>query len=157
MLSVCDSGQGVITTLTVKPESQLGSLGSVPSAVMAAAACTDLSSRESSEECNGLRGLPPVPPALARSTLPKLSAQPLQATTAMGDGLDAGSSQNPPSAPPLLGFNPIPPETWSPSRPKRQTNQLQVEIFEFVCTCKLRLMFGLPYNIFYDFSVFSTC
>ncbi|XP_040001745.1 bromodomain-containing protein 4-like [Xiphias gladius] len=43
----------------------------------------------------------------------------------MGDGLEAGSSQNPPSAPPPLPFNPPPPETWNPSRPKRQTNQLQ--------------------------------
>nr|XP_046228147.1 bromodomain-containing protein 4-like isoform X2 [Scatophagus argus] len=80
---------------------------------------------ESSEECNGLRGVPPVPPAPARSNLPKLSAQPLQPTTAMGDGLEAGSSQNPPSAPPPLPFNPPPPETWNPSKPKRQTNQLQ--------------------------------
>ncbi|KAM4595691.1 bromodomain-containing protein 4-like isoform 1-T2 [Fundulus diaphanus] len=43
----------------------------------------------------------------------------------MGDGLQAGSSQNPPSATPPLPFNPPPPETWNPSRPKRQTNQLQ--------------------------------
>ncbi|KAM4584542.1 bromodomain-containing protein 4-like isoform 1-T1 [Odontesthes bonariensis] len=43
----------------------------------------------------------------------------------MGDGVEAGSSQNPPSAPPPLPFNPPPPETWNPSRPKRQTNQLQ--------------------------------
>ncbi|KAE8300489.1 Bromodomain-containing protein 4 [Larimichthys crocea] len=80
---------------------------------------------ESSEECNGLRGRPPVPPAPARSNLPKLSAQPMRPTIAMGDGLEAGSSQNPPSAPPPLPFNPPPPETWNPSKPKRQTNQLQ--------------------------------
>ncbi|XP_028307198.1 bromodomain-containing protein 4-like isoform X2 [Gouania willdenowi] len=43
----------------------------------------------------------------------------------MGDGLEPGSSQNPPSAPPPLPFNPPPPENWSASRPKRQTNQLQ--------------------------------
>ncbi|XP_029992182.1 bromodomain-containing protein 4-like isoform X3 [Sphaeramia orbicularis] len=43
----------------------------------------------------------------------------------MGDGLEAGSSQNPSSAPLPLPFNPPPPETWNPSRPKRQTNQLQ--------------------------------
>ncbi|XP_072240785.1 bromodomain-containing protein 4-like isoform X1 [Leuresthes tenuis] len=43
----------------------------------------------------------------------------------MGDGVEAGSSHNPPSAPPPLPFNPPPPETWNPSRPKRQTNQLQ--------------------------------
>lgn len=43
----------------------------------------------------------------------------------MGDGLEACGSQNPPSAPLPLPFNPQPPETWNPSRPKRQTNQLQ--------------------------------
>lgn len=91
------------------------------------------SSRELSEECNGLRGVPPVPPAPARSNLPKLSAQPLQPTITMGDGLEAGSSQNPPSAPPPLSFNPPPPETWNPSKPKRQTNQLQVQRFLLVC------------------------
>lgn len=86
--------------------------------------CTE-TNIETSEECNGLRGLPPVPPAPARSNPPKLSAKPLQPTTAMGDGLEAGSSQNPPSDPPPLPFNPPAPETWNPSRPKRQTNQLQ--------------------------------
>ncbi|KAK5898670.1 hypothetical protein CesoFtcFv8_008223 [Champsocephalus esox] len=43
----------------------------------------------------------------------------------MGDGLEAGSSLNPPSAPPPLAFNAPVPEIWNPSRPKRQTNQLQ--------------------------------
>ncbi|KAJ3615253.1 hypothetical protein NHX12_018821 [Muraenolepis orangiensis] len=43
----------------------------------------------------------------------------------MGDGLETGSSQTPPPAPPPLSFNPPPPETWNPSRPRRQTNQLQ--------------------------------
>ncbi|XP_076584478.1 bromodomain-containing protein 4-like isoform X2 [Chaetodon auriga] len=43
----------------------------------------------------------------------------------MGDGLEAGSSQNPPSAPQPLLFNPPPPEVWNPTKPKRQTNQLQ--------------------------------
>ncbi|KAM3623347.1 uncharacterized protein V6R79_009993 [Siganus canaliculatus] len=43
----------------------------------------------------------------------------------MGDGLEAGSSQNPASAPTPLPFNPPPPETWNPTKPKRQTNQLQ--------------------------------
>ncbi|XP_029949883.1 bromodomain-containing protein 4-like isoform X2 [Salarias fasciatus] len=43
----------------------------------------------------------------------------------MGDGLEPGSSQNPPSAAPPLPFNPPAPETTSESRPKRQTNQLQ--------------------------------
>ncbi|MEQ2206272.1 Bromodomain-containing protein 4, partial [Xenoophorus captivus] len=79
----------------------------------------------SKEECNGLRGFPPLQPALARSNPPNLSARSLQPTAVMGDGLEAGSSQNPPSATPHLPFNPPPPETWNPSRPKRQTNQLQ--------------------------------
>lgn len=83
-------------------------------------------SRELRGECNGLRGAPSLPPALARSSLPKLSAQPLQLKAAMGDGLQAGSSQNPPSAPPPIPFNPPPPETWNLTRAKRQTNQLQV-------------------------------
>ncbi|XP_049901610.1 bromodomain-containing protein 4-like isoform X4 [Epinephelus moara] len=52
----------------------------------------------------------------------------------MGDGLEAGSSQNPPSAPPTLSFNPPPPETWNPSRPKRQTNQLQFLLKEVLKT-----------------------
>ncbi|XP_040891694.1 bromodomain-containing protein 4-like [Toxotes jaculatrix] len=44
----------------------------------------------------------------------------------MGDGLEAGSSQNPPSAPPPLPFNhPTPNIGGNSSRPKRQTNQLQ--------------------------------
>uniref|UniRef100_UPI001EAF25E4 bromodomain-containing protein 4-like n=1 Tax=Oncorhynchus gorbuscha TaxID=8017 RepID=UPI001EAF25E4 len=41
----------------------------------------------------------------------------------MGDGLEAGSSLDP--APRSHSCNPPPPETWNPSRPKRQTNQLQ--------------------------------
>ncbi|XP_062243617.1 bromodomain-containing protein 4-like isoform X2 [Platichthys flesus] len=43
----------------------------------------------------------------------------------MGDGLQAGNSQNPPSAPPPLAFNAPAPDTWDPSRPKRKTNQLE--------------------------------
>ncbi|CAB1344216.1 unnamed protein product [Coregonus sp. 'balchen'] len=45
------------------------------------------------------------------------------ASIAMGDGLEASSSLDPAHRP--LSFNPPPPETWNPSRPKRQTNQLQ--------------------------------
>lgn len=51
----------------------------------------------------------------------------LQPTTTMGDGLEAGSTQNPPSSPPPLIFNPPPPEILDPARPKRQTNQLQAQ------------------------------
>lgn len=112
------------------------------------------SSRELSEECNGLRGVPPVPPAPARSNLPKLSAQPPQPTITMGDGLEAGSSQNPPSAPPPLSFNPPPPETWNPSKPKRQTNQLQVRRFLLVCTYIYNCVWCLDLTlIFFSFSV----
>uniref|UniRef100_A0AAQ4NSC2 Bromodomain containing 4 n=1 Tax=Gasterosteus aculeatus aculeatus TaxID=481459 RepID=A0AAQ4NSC2_GASAC len=64
----------------------------------------------------------------------KLSAQSLQASTAMGDGPEAGSSHNPPPAPPPLAFNAAPPEIWSPSRPKRQTNQLQFLLKEVLKT-----------------------
>lgn len=113
------------------------------------ASFVDHPSRESSEECNGLRGLPPVPPAFARSNLPKLSAKPLQPTTAMGDGLEAGSSQNPPSAPPSLRFNPPPPETWNSSRPKRQTNQLQVGTFLFVRADEPPTLFKLSGIVFH--------
>ncbi|TNN25870.1 Bromodomain-containing protein 4 [Liparis tanakae] len=45
----------------------------------------------------------------------------------MGDGLEAGSSQPLPSAPP-------PPHIWNPSRPKRQTNQLQFLLREVLKT-----------------------
>lgn len=88
--------------------------------------------RGSRDECDGLRGVPPLQPAQARFNLPKRSAQSLRPTTAMGDGLEAGSSQNTSSATPPLPFNPPPPETWNPSRPKRQTNQLQVASFQFL-------------------------
>uniref|UniRef100_A0A8C2YYW4 Bromodomain containing 4 n=2 Tax=Cyclopterus lumpus TaxID=8103 RepID=A0A8C2YYW4_CYCLU len=74
----------------------------------------------------GLRGAPPVPPAMSYPL--KLPAQSLQpSSVAMGDGLEAGSSQNLPSAPP-------PPQIWNPSRPKRQTNQLQFLLKEVLKT-----------------------
>lgn len=83
-----------------------------------------LLNRESSEEWNGLRGI--LPPAPARSNLPKLIAWPLQTTTVMGDGLEPGSSHNPPSAPQPHILNPAAPDIGNSTRPKRQTNQLQV-------------------------------
>lgn len=60
----------------------------------------------------------------------------LQLTTTMGDGLEASSSQNPPSAPPPLIGNPPPPEIWNPCKPKRQTNQLQVGGYLWACAFK---------------------
>lgn len=97
-------------------------------------------SRESSGvRSNGLRGFHSGSPGPARSSVPQLSAQPLQSAWTMGDGLQAGSSQNPPSAPRPLPFNPPAPETWNPSRPKRQTNQLHVKnrlpvfTWDFLC------------------------
>lgn len=110
--------------------------------------------RELSEKCNGLKVVSPVPPAPARSYLPKLSAQPLQPTITMGDGLEAGSSQNPPSAPPPLPFNPPPPETWNASKPKRQTNQLQVQKLISACVFIRCLVCGGDFLFFF---FFSTC
>ncbi|KAM8880313.1 bromodomain-containing protein 4-like isoform 2-T3 [Spinachia spinachia] len=52
----------------------------------------------------------------------------------MGDGPEAGGSQNLPSAPPPRAFNAAPPEIWSLSRPKRQTNQLQFLLKEVLKT-----------------------
>ncbi|KAK2817363.1 hypothetical protein Q5P01_025554 [Channa striata] len=63
----------------------------------------------------------------------------------MGDGLEAGSSQNPPSAPPPLPFNPPPPETWNPSRPKRQTNQLQY-LLKVVLKTLWKHQFAWPFH-----------
>ncbi|XP_034043675.1 bromodomain-containing protein 4-like isoform X2 [Thalassophryne amazonica] len=63
----------------------------------------------------------------------------------MGDGLDPGSSQNPPSAPPPLPFNPPPPETWNPSRPKRQTNQLQY-LLKVVLKTLWKHQFAWPFH-----------
>lgn len=50
----------------------------------------------------------------------------------MGDGLETCSTQNPISSPPPLVFNPPPPEICDPSKPRRQTNQLQYLLKEVV-------------------------
>ncbi|XP_037328574.2 bromodomain-containing protein 4-like isoform X3 [Pungitius pungitius] len=94
--------------------------------------CT-ATSIDPSEDCNGLRA-PPLPPGPAMSYPLKLSAQSLQPSTAMGDGPEAGGSQSLPPAPLPLAFNAAPPEIWSPSRPKRQTNQLQFLLKEVLKT-----------------------
>ncbi|XP_029356626.1 bromodomain-containing protein 4-like [Echeneis naucrates] len=62
----------------------------------------------------------------------------------MGDGLEAGSSQNPPSAPPPP-FNPPPPEILNPSRPKRQTNQLQY-LLKVVLKALWKHQFSWPFR-----------
>ncbi|XP_051940170.1 bromodomain-containing protein 4-like isoform X2 [Hippocampus zosterae] len=100
---------------------------------------------ESSEEWNGLRGILPVPPAPARSNLPKLIAWPLQTTTVMGDGLEPGSSHNPPSAPQPHILNPAPPEIGNSTRPKRQTNQLQY-LLKVVLKTLWKHQFAWPFH-----------
>ncbi|XP_077427299.1 bromodomain-containing protein 4-like isoform X2 [Vanacampus margaritifer] len=100
---------------------------------------------ESSEEWNGLRGIPPVPPAPARSNLPKLTARPLQTTTVMGDGLEPGSSHNPPSAPQPHILNPASPEIGNSIRPKRQTNQLQY-LLKVVLKTLWKHQFAWPFH-----------
>lgn len=100
--------------------------------------------RESSEECNGISGalsVESVPgprlnwcpantttPATAPAPAPAQGPEPTPNIVRMGDGLDAaqmsgssGSSQG--QAQQMI--NPPPPEYINPSRPKRQTNQLQ--------------------------------
>ncbi|XP_057698999.1 bromodomain-containing protein 4-like isoform X2 [Corythoichthys intestinalis] len=100
---------------------------------------------ESSKEWNGLRGIPPVPPAPARANPPKLTARPLQTTTVMGDGLEPGSSHNPPSAPQPHLLNPAPPELGNSTRPKRQTNQLQY-LLKVVLKTLWKHQFAWPFH-----------
>uniref|UniRef100_A0A3Q3D435 Bromodomain containing 4 n=1 Tax=Hippocampus comes TaxID=109280 RepID=A0A3Q3D435_HIPCM len=106
-----------------------------------------LLNRESSEEWNGLRGILPVPPAPARSNLPKLIAWPLQTTTVMGDGLEPGSSHNPPSAPQPHILNPAPPDIGNSTRPKRQTNQLQVLVLKTLWKHQFAWPFHAPVDV----------
>lgn len=113
------------------------------------------SSRELREKCNGLSGAPAVPPAVVRSTQPKLPAQLLQPMTTMGDGLETCSTQKPTSSPPSLIFNPPPPEICDPSKPRRQTNQLQAQnLLLLQSTASLGLIFGLEPHSF-SFSLFQ--
>lgn len=99
-------------------------------------------SRESSEECNGISGalsVESVPgPRLnwcpantttpAPAPAPAPGPEPVPNPVRMGDGLDAaqmsGSSSSS-QGQAQQGGNPPPPEYINPSRPKRQTNQLQ--------------------------------
>lgn len=101
--------------------------------------------RESSEECNGISGalsVESVPgprlnwcpantttPAPAPAPAPAPGPEPTLNPVRMGDGLDAaqmsGSSSSGGQGQAHPGLNPPPPEYINPSRPKRQTNQLQ--------------------------------
>lgn len=113
--------------------------------------------RESSEECNGISGALPVEPAPGSrlnewcpAPPPPVPLPPLHPII-MGDGLDAvqmsgsSSSQGQPSsqAPSLL--NPNPPEIANPTRPKRQTNQLQY-LLKVVLKSLWKHQFAWPFH-----------
>lgn len=113
--------------------------------------------REPSEECNGISGALPVEPApgsrLNEWCLASPPPVPLPAIhpTSMGDGLDAvqmsgsSSSQGQPSSQASSSFNPNPPETINPSRPKRQTNQLQY-LLKVVLKSLWKHQFAWPFH-----------
>lgn len=93
--------------------------------------------RDPSEECNGISGalsVEPAPGSKLNEWCPAASTPapvPAQHPASMGDGLDtaqmsgSSSSQGQPSSQAPSIFNPGTPEIINPSRPKRQTNQLQ--------------------------------
>ncbi|XP_007229120.3 bromodomain-containing protein 4 isoform X1 [Astyanax mexicanus] len=95
--------------------------------------------RDPGEECNGIGGALSVEPApgsklndwCPAASTPAPAPAPALHPASMGDGLDAAqmsgssSSQGQPSSQPPGSLNPPPPEIANPSRPKRQTNQLQ--------------------------------
>ncbi|XP_062871455.1 bromodomain-containing protein 4 isoform X2 [Trichomycterus rosablanca] len=97
--------------------------------------------RDPSEECNGINGTLPAEAAPGSKLNercpvapppPPPGPVPVLKPATMGDGLDAAqmsgsstSSQGQPQSQPPHGANPCPPEITNPSRPKRQTNQLQ--------------------------------
>lgn len=98
--------------------------------------------------------------AWAKSLESHLPAQPLQPRTTMGDGLETCSIQNSTSSPqPPLIFNPSPPETCDPMKPRRQTNQLQaLSISTTVTPAVLLSLLGLRLilsSLFFSFSVSS--
>ncbi|XP_061627872.1 bromodomain-containing protein 4-like isoform X3 [Phyllopteryx taeniolatus] len=63
----------------------------------------------------------------------------------MGDGLEPGSSHNPPSAPQPHILNPAPPEIGNSTRPKRQTNQLQY-LLKVVLKTLWKHQFAWPFH-----------
>ncbi|XP_059415404.1 bromodomain-containing protein 4 isoform X4 [Carassius carassius] len=113
--------------------------------------------RESSEECNGISGALPVEPAPGSRLNEWCPAPPppvpLPAIhpTIMGDGLDvvqmsgSSSSQGQPSSQGSTVFNPNAPETNNPSRPKRQTNQLQY-LLKVVLKSLWKHQFAWPFH-----------
>uniref|UniRef100_A0A8C1SIU5 Bromodomain containing 4 n=1 Tax=Cyprinus carpio TaxID=7962 RepID=A0A8C1SIU5_CYPCA len=113
--------------------------------------------RESSEECNGISGALPVEPAPGSRLNEWCPAPPppvpLPAIhpNSMGDGLDAvqmsgsSSSQGQPSSQAPSLFNPNAPETTNPSRPKRQTNQLQY-LLKVVLKSLWKHQFAWPFH-----------
>uniref|UniRef100_A0A8C1VVR1 Bromodomain containing 4 n=1 Tax=Cyprinus carpio TaxID=7962 RepID=A0A8C1VVR1_CYPCA len=113
--------------------------------------------RESSEECNGISGALPVEPAPGSRLNEWCPAPPppvpLPAIhpNSMGDGLDAvqmsGSSisQGQPLSQASSVFNPCPPEIINPTRPKRQTNQLQY-LLKVVLKTLWKHQFAWPFH-----------
>lgn len=98
-------------------------------------------SRDSSEECNGISGtlsVESVPgprlnwcsastttPAPTLAPAPVLGPEPTPNPVRMGDGLDTAQMSGSSQGQAQQTGNPPAPEFFSPSRPKRQTNQLQ--------------------------------
>uniref|UniRef100_A0A8C2G412 Bromodomain containing 4 n=1 Tax=Cyprinus carpio TaxID=7962 RepID=A0A8C2G412_CYPCA len=113
--------------------------------------------REPSEECNGISGALPAEPAPGSRlnewcpAPPPLAPLPAIHPTSMGDGLDAvqmsGSSisQGQPLSQASSVFNPCPPEIINPTRPKRQTNQLQY-LLKVVLKTLWKHQFAWPFH-----------
>ncbi|XP_073799312.1 bromodomain-containing protein 4 isoform X2 [Danio rerio] len=113
--------------------------------------------REPSEECNGISGALSVEPAPGSRlnewcpAPPPPIPLPALHPASMGDGLDAvqmsgsSSSQGQPSSQAPSSFNPNPPETSNPTRPKRQTNQLQY-LLKVVLKSLWKHQFAWPFH-----------
>lgn len=120
-------------------------------------------SRESSDECNGISGalsVESVPgPRLnwcpANTTTPAPAAAPTPGPEPtpnfirMGDGLDAaqmsGSSSSSSQGQAQQSGNPLPPDCVNPSRPRRQTNQLQF-LLKVVVKSLWKHQFAWPFH-----------
>lgn len=113
--------------------------------------------REPSEECNGISGALTVEPAPGSRlnewcpAPPPPVPLPALHPASMGDGLDAvqmsgsSSSQGQPSSQAPSSFNPNPLETSNPTRPKRQTNQLQY-LLKVVLKSLWKHQFAWPFH-----------